>query len=77
MQYYYDPEANAIYIRLSDEPYSHGRDLDPERRIDYAEDGTPIGIELTCVQSGVSVEALPAAHEIIEILRSLNIPIFA
>ena len=77
MQFAYDPEANALYIHLPDKPYSHRRDLDPDRRIDHAVDGTPIGLELTCVRSGVNVESLPDDQQIVQILRTLNISIFA
>ena len=73
----YDPEANALYIQLQFEPYSHGRDVDAERRIDYAADGSAIGVEVTCVRSGVTVDGLPAEQEISRILKQLNIPILA
>ena len=43
----YDREADAIYISLAKAPYAYGKDLDKERRIDYAADGTPIGVEIT------------------------------
>jgi uncharacterized protein YuzE len=42
----YDPDADAIYIRLNDLPYAFGEDIDHERRIDYAENGEPIGTSL-------------------------------
>jgi uncharacterized protein YuzE len=71
----YDPEANALYIQLSDKPYSHGRDLDAERRIDYTQDGTPIGVELTCIASGVELQGLPSSQEIAEVLALLHIPL--
>ena len=77
MRWEYDREASSLYIHLTDQPYSHGRDVDPERRIDYAADGTPIGVELTCVRSGVNVESLPEAQQIAELLHSLDIPVFA
>jgi uncharacterized protein YuzE len=77
MTYDYDPEANALYIQLADKPYAFGEDLDRERRIDYAADNTPIGVELTCVRSGVSLNDLPAAVEIAALLRKLDIPIYA
>ena len=32
----YDKEADAIYIYLSDDKYAYGKDIDRERRIDYA-----------------------------------------
>jgi uncharacterized protein YuzE len=52
MQVEYDEAANAVYIRLNEKPYAYGEDLDLERRIDYAQDGSPIGVEFTCVDEG-------------------------
>jgi uncharacterized protein YuzE len=76
-RYEYDREAVALYVYLSDKPYAYGRDLDPERHIDYAADGTPIGVELTCVRSGVNLDDLPAAAEIADILKKLDLPAYA
>src|SRR3970040_1699221 len=59
MDYQYDEEADAVYIRLSEKDYSYGEELDRERRIDYAADGTPIGIELLCASTGVDLRDLP------------------
>lgn len=73
----YDPEADVVYVYPAEQEYSHGRDLDAERRIDYAADGTPIGVELTCVRSGVNVEGLPSAQGISRILNHLQVPILA
>jgi uncharacterized protein YuzE len=39
----YDRDADAAYIRLQDAPYAYGEDIDRERRVDYAQDGTPSG----------------------------------
>lgn len=75
MRFEHDPEANALYIHLDDKPYAFGRDLDDERRIDYSADGTPVGVELTCVSSGVNVESLPSASEIMRLLHDLHIPV--
>ncbi len=77
MEYEYDPEADAVYIRLSDKEYAYGEDLDRERHIDYASDGTPVGVELLCVSSGASLRDLPHQDAIEGILRKLNIKIFA
>jgi uncharacterized protein YuzE len=73
----HDTEADAIYIRLTDAPYAYGKDLDTERRIDYAADGTPRGIELLCVSHGVILDNLPYPREITKLLRSLNLKVFA
>ena len=74
-KYEYDKEANALYIWLNDKPYAYGEDLDRERRIDYASDGTPIGIELLCVSSGVSFNHLPQPDKIAQLLQDIKIKV--
>jgi uncharacterized protein YuzE len=69
----YDRDADALYVYLSDKPYSHGRDLDDERRIDFAADDTPVGVEFTCVSLGVDLTDLPRADEISGALREHDI----
>lgn len=69
----YDRQADALYARLSDRDYAFGEDLDHARRIDYAQDGTPIGIELLYVSQGVDLTDLPMANELTAELRKLNI----
>jgi hypothetical protein len=64
MQFEHDSEADAVYVRLSLKPYSYGRDLDDYRRIDYAVDGTPIGIELLSISDGVNLVGLPYAASV-------------
>ena len=78
MRYEYDPEADALYIYLPPEgrSYSYGRDLDPERRIDYAPDGVPVGIELLCVSRGVKLDDLPARDAVKQILSTLKFPAY-
>jgi len=73
----YDKEADAIYIYLSDAPYAYGKDLDEERRIDYADDNTPIGVELLCVSEGVITNDLPHRGEIERLLGEQHIKLFA
>lgn len=48
-----------MYITLSDKPYAYGKDLDDTRRIDYASDGTAIGIELLFPSRGIKLSGLP------------------
>ena len=73
LRYEHDPEADAIYVCLSDKAYAYGEDLSPERRVDFAADRTPIGVELTCLSHGVSLAGLPASAEIADLLAKLNI----
>ncbi len=78
MRYKYDAEADALYIHLPPEgrPYDYGRDLDPERRIDYAKDGLPIGVELLCVSHGVKLDDLPAREVVKQALSELHFPAY-
>jgi uncharacterized protein YuzE len=54
MRIKYDRTADAVYVYLSNKKYAYGKDLDDSRRVDYAADDTPIGIELLCVTKGVN-----------------------
>ena len=76
MKLKYDPEADAIYIYLSEKPYAYGTDLDDERRIDYASDNTPIGVELLCASDGVNIDGLPHKDEIVDVLASNRIKVY-
>jgi len=73
----YDKEADAVYLRLSDEQYAYGEELDPERRIDYDADGKPIGIELLCVSEGVDLRNLPEYDAVSELLSRHHIKVLA
>jgi uncharacterized protein YuzE len=77
MKITYDKKADAIYIYLSNEPYAYGKDLDNERRIDFDAKGSPRGIELLCVSTGVITENLPERHEVEKILSEKGIKIYA
>ena len=77
MRMEYDRIADAIYIYLSDAPYAYGENLDHERRIDFAKDGTPIGVELLCVSEGVITNDLPHRGEIERLLGENHIKLFA
>ena len=69
----YDQRADAVYAYLSDQPYAFGKDLDDARRVDYAADGTPIGVELLFVSKGVDLSDLPRSDELADALKQYNI----
>lgn len=73
----YDPAVDAVYIHLRDLPYAFGEDLDSDRRIDYADDRLPIGVELLNVSLGVDVRDLPEPAAIGRALEEHNIKVFA
>jgi uncharacterized protein YuzE len=73
----YDPEVHALYIHLRDLPYAFGENLDQSRRIDYAIDRQPIGIELLNVHRGVRLARLPEQSEVSRILERYRIKALA
>jgi uncharacterized protein YuzE len=77
MELTYDREADAMYIRLRDLPYAYGEDLDHERLIDYAADGTPIGVELLCVSEGVTLDFLPERDRLASLLEKHGVNVYA
>ena len=77
LKHTYDEEADAIYVSLADGTYAYGEELDPERRVDYASDGTPIGVELLCVSTGVDLRSLPNQQAIAEVLTKRQIRVLA
>jgi uncharacterized protein YuzE len=77
MKLQYDAEADAVYIRLGEGAYAYGEELDPERRIDYADGGSPIGIELLCVSGGVDIRSLPDKQAISRLLAKHRIDVIA
>ncbi len=77
MRHSYDREADAIYIHLSEEPYSWGQDLDDARRLDFGPSGKPRGIELLGVSSGVDSTDLPEQEVVESLLGRLGIKLYA
>lgn len=69
MEYEYDKNADCAYIRINDLPYDHSEEIDEIRFVDYAEDGTVIGIELLYVSGGVDTSDLPYESEIGKLLE--------
>ena len=69
---HHSERANLIYIQFDDrdvaysENISRGREYD--RGVDYAADGTPVGIEFLNVSRGVDLTGVPRADEILQLL---------
>ena len=77
MKIKYDQKADAAYIYLSNKPYAYGKNLDNSRRIDYASDGTIIGVELLCLEKGVNPDNLPEQNKIVKLLEEKHIKVYA
>ena len=65
----------------ADKPWAYTDDVsrgrEYERGIDYAEDGTPIGLEFLNASRGVDLTDIPRAREIAAELARCNIPVLA
>jgi uncharacterized protein YuzE len=75
IKYSYDPKADAVYITFSESPVSYTKNLDDIRVIDYDSKNNPVGIELLCVNQGVTTDELPYRDEINKILAKKDIKI--
>ena len=68
----YDPEADAMYVRFRDRRGAvRTREVHEHSLVDEDDEGV-VGVELLFVSRGVTLEGLPRADELREILRSLR-----
>lgn len=72
IKYTYDKDVDAIYVYLNDKPYSYTEELGGSRNINYAEDDTPIGIELLYVSNGVNIMNLPNVQTVEQVIKVLD-----
>jgi uncharacterized protein YuzE len=69
----YDESVDAAYLTVSDEPWARREQLDDSRGINYAEDGSVIGIEvLSPRRKGVSLEGLPFPDDVARVVRAVG-----
>lgn len=74
----YNKDADAAYIYLREGlPVAQTKNLDGVRLIDYAEDASPVGIELLDVREGVNLDGLPERDAIERLLAEHHIPVSA
>jgi uncharacterized protein YuzE len=73
----YDYNTDCVYILINDLPHAYSKEIDDARFIDYAKDGTVIGIELLYVSGGVDISDLPHGDEIGKLLEKHNIEVYA
>jgi uncharacterized protein YuzE len=66
----YDETADAAYLEFSDATFDHMERLDDQRAVDFAADGTVIGVEILSPARGVDLAGLPHAAEIERVLRA-------
>lgn len=59
-----DRTVDAAYVTISELPVDHTVRLDAHRLVDYAEDGSIVGIEFLSVSRGVNLQGLPEQTEL-------------
>lgn len=72
-----DPQTDAVYIQLLDEPIGYTEELDDDRLIDRTlNPGKAIGIDLSSVSKGVKLEGLPEVETVRKILVGLGVTVY-
>ncbi len=67
----YDPDADAVYLKLrAHEGRTRGRRLDDRRVVHYDGKGNVVAVELLFVSQGMDVEGLPEADRVRDLLGS-------
>ena len=69
----YDESVDAAYITVKEADWDHQVRLDDARGIDYAADGSVIGIEiLSPRRKGVKLEGLPFPGDVARVLQAVS-----
>ncbi len=71
----YDPDADAIYVHLSEGESARSKPLDDLRIIDYSSDGGVIGVEFISVGGGIDLSDLPHHDKVEALIGDLNLGI--
>jgi len=69
MKIEYNPTTDSLYVTLTSNKVKYSRQLDKDRRIDYAEDGTPTGINIINVSKGINTDGLPREDDLKELME--------
>ena len=68
----YDPEADAAYVGFSRADASRQARLDDARIIDYADDGSIVGVEILSPSRGIDLDGIPRGREVADALTALG-----
>jgi uncharacterized protein YuzE len=69
----YDESVDAAYITVKEAEWDHQVRLDDARGIDYAADGSVIGVEiLSPRRKGVNLDGLPFRDDIARVMQAVS-----
>lgn len=77
MKIEFDPDADAMYIRLRNGRVISTRSLDDSRYVDLGANGQPIGVEVLGVSQGIDTTDLPEREAIEQALGKLGTKVLA
>jgi uncharacterized protein YuzE len=67
----YDESVDAAHLKVKDAPFDHHVRIDDARGVDYATDGSIIGIELLSpARRGVVIDGLPMAADVERVMNA-------
>lgn len=73
----HDEEADALYVLLGAGEIAKTKNFGDLRMVDYAADGTVIGVEFLNVSDGIELDELPCEEQLAELIAPLNLKVFA
>ena len=68
----YDQDADAAYVAFSRSDTSRQTRLDDGRIIDYAADGSVVGVEILSPSRGIDLDGIPRGREVADALIGLG-----
>lgn len=65
----YDPEADALYVRLRDDEQPETQEfLDDLRILDYSAGGAVVGVEFIAASAGIDLSGVPFVPRVEELI---------
>ena len=73
----YDQDGDILYIQFSTAKVDRTKSLDDLRLVDYARNGSPIGVEFIGASGGLDLKDVPRSEEIAALVsaKKLDFPI--
>jgi hypothetical protein len=79
VQLRHSPSADALSVRFDDRRVAYSEDISRgdqyDRGVDYADDGTPVGVEFLNVSRGVDLTGIPDADQIARALSAYGLAV--
>ena len=73
----YDEAADAVYVYFERRDVDHTDQLTDRVNVDYAADGTPIGVEFLDVSQGIDLDNVPHRADVARLLDERHFRVFA